>query len=143
MERKKFLSNLGLGVAAVCTGGALSSCGSGSKYDTPQPVVPPGTSLFSVDLKSELLNVGDSKVVGSVILARVAAGTTPNSFSAIAVACSHLLAKIKYDVTKNEYICPWHKSVFSTTGQVIQGPAVKAQQKYNVVITGTNLSVLS
>ena|SRR5258708_38369788 len=143
MERKKFLSNLGFGVAAVCAGGALSSCGSGSKYDTPQPVVPPGTSLFTVDLKSELLNIGDSKVVGAVIIARVAAGTTPNSFSAVAVACSHLLAKIKYDVTKNEYICPWHKSVFSTTGQVLVGPAVKDLQKYNVVITGANLSVLS
>ncbi|MDB4926342.1 Rieske (2Fe-2S) protein [Mucilaginibacter sp.] len=143
MERSKFLSNLGLGVAAVCVGSCVSACGSGALYDTPQPVVPAGTSLFTVDLKTDLVNVGDSKIVGAVIIARIAAGTTPNSFSAVEVACTHLQAKIKYDVTQNVYVCPWHKSIFSTTGQVITGPAVKDQKKYNVVITSTTLAVLT
>ncbi|MDB5011371.1 MAG: hypothetical protein JWR67_2015 [Mucilaginibacter sp.] len=139
MERNEFLSKLGLGITAVCVG----SCGSGAAYDTPQPVTPPGSSLFTLDLNNDIVNIGDSKIVGAVIIARVAAGNTPNSFSAVQVACTHLQAKIAYNVKQNVFICPWHKSEFSTTGEVLVGPAVKAQKKYNVVISNTTLSVLT
>ncbi|OOQ57287.1 QcrA and Rieske domain-containing protein [Mucilaginibacter pedocola] len=139
MERQEFLAKLGITLAAVCTGCSLVSCGSNPKNEDPTPTT--DGNIFTTNLDSELLNVGDAKVSNGVILARTAPGNTADAFSAVQVACTHEGAFINYNNTAGLYICPLHGSRFSTTGSVVQGPAVNALKKYNVVITGTSLAV--
>jgi Rieske Fe-S protein len=145
MERQEFLSKLGLGLVIACTGCGLASCGSknndpGAAKGTPPPVKGSGP-LFSIDLATQLTNVGDSKVSNSVILVRIGAGNNPASFTAVQVACTHEGTSINYNTGQNIFICPLHGSEFSQTGQVLLGPAASALQRYTVTIVGDTLTV--
>lgn len=144
MERHEFLSKLGLGLAVVCTGCSLVSCGSKTSDPTPANGNPPGSggsTPFTVDLSSQLANIGDSKVANGVILVRIAAGNTADAFTAVQVACTHQGTSINYDKGQGIFICPNHGSEFSKTGAVVQGPAASSLKKHNVTISGNTLTV--
>jgi cytochrome b6-f complex iron-sulfur subunit len=104
MERHEFLAKLGIGLAAVCTGCSLVSCGSNPKSQDPTPNG--DGNIFSVNLSSELLNIGDSKISNGVILARVAAGNSSDAFSAVQVNCTHEGTVIAYHADSGIYVCP-------------------------------------
>src|ERR1700754_1228931 len=102
MERSEFLSKLGIGLAVVCTGCSLASCGSKSGDATPiqSGGTPPPTgsgNLFTADLSTDLMNVGASKVADGVILVRIGSGNTPADFTAVQVACTHEGTPINYN----------------------------------------------
>jgi cytochrome b6-f complex iron-sulfur subunit len=147
MEREEFLSKLGIGVLAVCTGCGFASCG--GKSSNPGPSgggnpPPTGTgTIFTADLNAEVTAIGASKTSGGVILVRIAAGNTATSFTAVQVACTHEGTTIAYNAGASKFICPLHGSEFSQTGTVITGPAVTALKKYTVTVSGTTLSVVA
>ncbi|MFD2144631.1 QcrA and Rieske domain-containing protein [Mucilaginibacter antarcticus] len=146
MERNEFLSALGIGALGVCMGSCLSACSksdsgapsSGNNTNNPPP--PAGTT-FTADLGSSLTNIGDTKVSNGIILARVAAGNTASSFTAVQVACTHEGTSINYNNGQGVFICPLHGSIFSKTGAVVQGPASTALKQYAISITGSTLTV--
>jgi cytochrome b6-f complex iron-sulfur subunit len=154
MERAEFLAKFGLGFVAVCAGCGLASCGSKSSDATPSGggvVVggapsPPKTgsgNLFTVDLNSELTQVGDSKTQAGVILVRIAGGNTASSFTAVQVACTHQGTAINYNTGQQIFICPAHGSEFSQTGSVLVGPATLALHEYKVTIDSNNALTVS
>jgi len=146
MDRSEFISKLGLGLVVVCTGCSLASCGSKSSDPTAQGGNPPpagGGNLFSVDLNSELMNVGDSKVEDSVILVRIGNTNTAASFTAVQLACTHQGTAINYNAQQGIFICPAHGSEFSKTGQVLMGPAATPLHEYTVTIVSNMLTVSS
>jgi len=141
MDRKDFISTLGFSVAAVCTG-CLAACSkSGGSTTSPGGGTPPASVNFSVDLNNQLLNVGDVQVNSGVILARIASGNSASAFTAVQVACTHQGTSINYIAAQNQFVCPLHGSIFSTSGSVIQGPAVSSLKKYAINITGSTLTV--
>jgi cytochrome b6-f complex iron-sulfur subunit len=137
MHRKDFISTVGFSVAAVCTG-CLAAC-SKSNSITAAPA-PTGVN-FDINLASELLNAGDSKQVSGVLVVRLSAGNTAASFTAVQVACTHEGTSINYNPSLNEFVCPLHGSIFTTSGAVVQGPAASPLKKYTIVITNTTLNV--
>jgi len=140
MERDEFISKLGVGILAVCTG-CMAAC-STNKNNDPVPAPPSGSgTIFSADLNTEVTAIGASKISNGVILARIAAGNAVTSFTAVQVACTHEGTTIAYNAAQSKFICPLHGSQFSQTGQVLVGPAVIALKKYTVGITGTTLTV--
>ncbi|EHQ27354.1 QcrA and Rieske domain-containing protein [Mucilaginibacter paludis] len=145
MERNEFLSKLGIGLVAVCAGCALSSCGSGAKNNDPSPQNnPPATgsgAIFTANLGTELLTVGQSKTSNGIILVRTATGNATSSFTAVQVACTHQGTAINYNTAQGIFICPNHGSEFSTSGSVLLGPAVQSLQKYTISIAGNTLTV--
>lgn len=145
MERSEFISKLGLGLVVVCAGCGLSSCGSKSSDPTIQqggnPPPQGSGNLFSADLNSELMNVGDTKVTDGVILVRIASGNTVASFTAVQVACTHQGNAIGYNAGQGIFICPAHGSEFSKTGQVLLGPAASPLHEYTVTIVSNTLTV--
>ena len=83
MERRKFLSNMGITLAIACTGG-LAACG--GKGDDPAPDPPgnppgnpPGGSnpRLTVNLSNELTSVGSYIISSGVVLIRLAASNVP------------------------------------------------------------------
>ena len=145
MERQEFLSKLGIGIVAVCAGCTLVSCGSKGNNPAPSGGTPPPSkgsgNLFSIDLNSQLANIGDSTVTQGVILVRVAAGNTEDAFTAVQVMCTHQGNSIGYNAGQGIFICPAHGSEFSKSGAVVLGPAGSPLQKYNVTIVGSTLTV--
>jgi Rieske Fe-S protein len=141
MDRKEFLSSFGLGLAAICAGGCLVSC---SKSDTDTPgggVTPPSGVNFTVDLNTEIRNVGDSITRSGVIVARSATGATASSFAAVQVACTHQGTAINFNGSQTRFICPNHGSQFTTEGAVLNGPATRNLKKYNVAVASNTLTV--
>lgn len=149
MEREEFLSKLGIGVLAVCTGCGFASCGSKSNDPTPSAGggnTPPATgsgTVFMADLTSEVTTVGASKISSGVILVRIATGNVASSFTAVQLACTHEGTAIGYSASGGKFICPLHGSEFSQTGSVLTGPAVVALKKYTVNVSGNILTVVA
>lgn len=147
MEREEFLSKFGLGVLLACTGCNLVSCSSKKDDPTPNPgggtppPAPGSGALFTTDLNTSVLNVGDSKVSNGVILVRIATGNTASAFIAVQVACTHEGTAITYNSAQSKFVCPNHGSQFSQTGQVTLGPAATNLQKYIVTVSGTTATV--
>jgi cytochrome b6-f complex iron-sulfur subunit len=146
MERKEFISKLGISLAAICAGCGIASCGSNPKAEDPAPTPGGNTggnsnALISANLDSELKNVGEFKVSNGVILVRLAAGNTANAFTAVQVACTHQGVAVNYNNAQGKFICPSHGSQFSTTGAVLVGPAATALKSYTVNISGNSLNV--
>ncbi len=144
MKRDKFLSSLGIGVAAVCVGCAFGSCSKGGDSASPSGVPAPAAgsgTVFTADLGTELTGVGQTKSANGVILVRLAAGNVASSFTAVQIACTHQGTSINYNTSQGIFICPNHGSEFGTGGNVILGPASTSLQKYTVNISGTTLTV--
>ena len=144
MERREFLGSLTGPVAVVCAV-CMGSCSKSSD----SPASPPsgggptggGAANFTIDLNTTLTTVGSSLVQGVVIVARLATGNVPGSFTAVQVACTHQGTAINFNAATNNFVCPNHGSTFSTSGAVTQGPASSALQKYNITIAGNIMTV--
>ena len=138
MDRKEFLSQVGLGVASLlvpaCIGG-LSSC---SKLDSGTPA--PTNVDFTIDTSKGTLSTNGGYLLQSgVIVARTKTGT----FIAVSAACTHEGTNVSYSSTSASFICPNHGARFTEAGVVTQGPASQNLTKYNTTLTGKSLRVYS
>lgn len=144
MKRDEFLSTLGIGLAAVCTG-CLYGCSKSGDDDGGAPVnpppPPPSNVSVTLNLDNDIRNVGDAKIQSGIIVVRLAAGNVPGSFTAVQSACTHEGFTIAFNANQGRFVCPNHGSQFSTSGAVQLGPATTNLKKYNVAIAGSTLTV--
>lgn len=130
MDRKEFLTSVGIGAAAAACSYCLGAC----KVND-AGITGPTNVNFTLDLSSAanstLNNVGGYVYNGGVIVAN-----TPKGFVAVSAACTHQGSTIYYDVTSNSFFCPAHGSRFATNGSVINGPASSSLSIYKVSLTG-------
>jgi len=138
MDRKEFLSTLGLGAAAL----ACSYCLAGCK-PLDNPITAPTNVDFTLDLTSPAnaaLNKNGGYIYQSgVIVAR----TTSGSYVAVSQTCTHAGGTVEYIASTNDFFCPSHGSNFATNGSVVNGPASSPLTRYTTVLTGTSLRVHS
>ena len=138
MDRKEFLSLLGIGSAAL----ALTYCFGGCQPGNNGPTAPTNVD-FTLDLtnstNSALNSNGGYLYHNGVIVAK----TVNGSFVAVSQYCTHAGGTVVYSPNVNDFYCPVHGSVFSTGGSVINGPAPSPLVKYNTSLTGTSLRVYS
>ncbi|GAB3034967.1 QcrA and Rieske domain-containing protein [Spirosoma pulveris] len=159
MNRGEFLRSLGMSSAALmafyCMGTTLSSCSSKGS-DDPAPSTPvPSTGItgnaevskgainFTLSLGdtnfSKLKTAGQYVLVGSLIVARTAAG----QYVALSKTCTHEGTDVQYRSTQNDFYCTNHGSEFSTTGAVEVGPASRPLTQYKTALStdGNSLTV--
>ncbi|RAJ06834.1 Rieske Fe-S protein [Chitinophaga skermanii] len=153
MDRKDFLSGLGISLAAVCVGG-LAACSKGGD-DTPTPNPGNGNgngngnggnnALLSIDLNTQLKNLGDFTIANGVILIRTGAGNTAADFSALSSRCTHegcTVATFNNSTSLIECNAPCgHGSRYTATGSVAQGPATSSLSKKTITVANNTLSV--
>ncbi len=139
MDRKEFLSLLGISSAAL----ALTYCFGGCQPGANNVPTAPGNVDFTLDLTSSdnsALNSNGGYVYHSgVMVARTVGG----AYIAVSQYCTHAGGTVVYESRVNEVYCPVHGSVFSTNGSVLNGPAPTALVKYNTTLAGTSLRVFS
>jgi len=138
MDRKEFLSVVGMGAAAL----ACSYCLEGCKMED-NPIDAPTNVDFTLDLTNPgyagLKSKGGYVYNGGVIVALVADG----SYVAASQRCTHQGTTVVYDLGSNQFYCPSHGSLFATNGAVTRGPAGKSLTIYKTTLTGNSLRVLS
>jgi cytochrome b6-f complex iron-sulfur subunit len=133
MNRKEFLSILGISAGGLVVATCLGAC---KKTET-NPVD------FTIDLSnssySALNTNGNFLVTKGVIIAK----TNTGNFIAVAAACTHEGTNVTYQAANNRFHCNNHGANFSSTGAVQNGPANTALQQYNTELTGTTLRIYS
>ena len=138
MDRKEFLTTLGLGAAAVACSYCLNGCSPLSN-----PVSAPTNVDFTLDLTASanaaLKTNGGYLYNGGLIVARTVSGT----YVALSQLCTHAGGTVQYVPNQNLFYCPNHGSTFSTNGSVINGPATSGLTAYHTSLSGTSLRVYS
>lgn len=143
MERNEFIKSFGLGIALVCTGSCLSSCGGKGGDPEPAPGGGAGTKV-NVDLSSQLLTVGSFLSVGGVLFVRLAPGNATSSFTATQALCPHQGGTLNWIQASNVIQCSLHASKYTPTGVIVAQPndggTTSALKIYSTVITGNTLT---
>lgn len=143
MDRKDFLSQVGVGAAAflapICLGG-IAGCGKSSTGSTPSIPTPPSNIDFTLDVSSgALASNGGFLVSQGILVARTNAGT----FLAVSAACTHEGTTVNYNAANNNFVCPNHGAKFSSSGMVTLGPATTNLKSYNTSLTNSTLRIYS
>ncbi|WP_082489574.1 ubiquinol-cytochrome c reductase iron-sulfur subunit [Pedobacter sp. Leaf176] len=148
MERNDFIKSLGLGIALVCTGSCLSSCG--SKGSDPQPDNPGGGgpstgTTASINLNNQLLTVGASLTINGILFIRTATGNNATSFAATQAVCPHQGGALNWIQANNYIQCTLHASKYTPAGAILAQPndggTTSALKVYTPTVTGNTLSV--
>ncbi len=134
MDRKQFLSEMGLGAAGLFVMSCLGGCSkSGS--------TPVASSDFTIDLNAAsslpLKSLGGYIYMNGIIVAQTLAG----KYIAVSQSCTHEGITVTYDSTGDRFYCPAHGSVFSDSGAVVNGPAGSSLREFNTSLTGNSLRV--
>jgi cytochrome b6-f complex iron-sulfur subunit len=92
---------------------------------------------LSLSVNSALNISGGSKTTQNVIIVN----TGNDSFIAVSSICPHQGCTVNYDSPSGEIKCPCHNSVFTTSGDVVSGPAPSALQSFTVTKAGNILTI--
>lgn len=102
-----------------------------------------GTNKFTIDLTDQ--NYAALNTAGGFVIVAtkkiIVANTGNNAFVALASECTHEGCTVSYNATANNFPCPCHQSLFSSTGSVLNGPATIALKSYPVVKEGNILTI--
>lgn len=140
MDRKEFLSLLGLGAGAAVLTTCLGGC---SKSSNGSSSVAPSTADFTLDLSqaanAALLNNGGYLYHDGIIVAKTQAG----NYIAVQQVCTHENVSVIYQAKNQRFYCSGHGATFSETGVVTGGPAPRDLKQYNTSLNGSNLRIYS
>jgi cytochrome b6-f complex iron-sulfur subunit len=131
MDRKEFLSSIGLSAASL----VLASCLGGCKKESADPGGNPAPVVdFTIDLtqNTALDNPGGFLYSNGVIIAK----TTGGNLIAVSQTCTHQGSNVAFRSANNDFFCSNHGARFSTSGSVLQGPANRPLKQYNVAVNG-------
>ena len=139
MTRRDLIQKVILGTTSlIILPEAFTSC---SKDNTNPGGGNGGGTDITLDL-TVAANVALNTAGGSVISKGVIIANTGNNvFVAIDSVCTHMGCTIGYSLAANNFPCPCHGSIYSTTGAVLNGPATIGLQSYPVSKSGNILTV--
>lgn len=138
MDRKEFLELVGKGTVSAFLIGCIGACSKSS------PVSSTGAKVdLTLDITSSqysaLQTDGGFVYVQNIIVAK----TIQGNYVAVSAICTHQGGIVQYVNSNNSFYCPVHGSDFSTSGAVLQGPAVVALTQYKTVLNGNSLHIYS
>ena len=141
INRKQFLSKLGLGTGAIMATyclGSLSSC------DDEDDDYIGGEVNFTLDLDEsayDALNaVGGYVRINKVVIAAVSEGT----FVAVTQICSHQGAEnVTFRSLNNDFYCTQHGAIFDLEGKGLNSNGSKGILVYKTSLSGTLLRIYS
>ncbi len=144
MERKDFLTALGLSAGSLVISSCLGACGK-SDTGTPDPVTPTPTPGGKLDFTLDVATNSEINTKGWTIMNSVIIAKNGSSYIALSSVCTHQGNPVTYNSGSNNFPCSLtdaaHGSVFDSTGARVQGPATSALKKYSTTLTGSSLRV--
>jgi nitrite reductase/ring-hydroxylating ferredoxin subunit len=134
MDRRDFLSQLGIGAGFVLATACLGSC----KSDA---VTPADFTLNLDDAANAALKVNGGYIISNgTVVARTNAGT----YVAATVVCSHEQKnQVTYRKSSDSYYCTAHGAEFDLKGKGLNSNGSKGLTVYQTALTGTSLRVFS
>ena len=141
MERKEFISALGIGAGSIIISSCLGACG---KSDSPSPGPTPGPG-GKVDFTVDVSTNSDINSKGWTILNSIIIAKSGSSYIALSGVCTHQANSMTYSPSTNTFPCSQqdaaHGSIFNENGVKITGPATANLKKYSTTLSGNSLRV--
>jgi cytochrome b6-f complex iron-sulfur subunit len=157
MQRRSFLTYLGVGWAASCFPLVLSACDTGAKKSEADPKVAkdpaktetkpvaPGTGdVAAASGFTAVGSVADLDKKGSVGDKKVMVIRDPADKSkvlAVNPTCTHKGCVVKWEAAEKTFECPCHDSHFAPDGKATRGPTKKPLATYTAKIEGDKVMV--
>lgn len=139
MERRDFISKLGVGAAVALTFGCFHAYSQESNFTNSNRLTDDNPEDFNVDLSepsnASLLTNGGFIVVNDIVVAR----TKEGGYAAATVICSHKYnKKIRYVMKDNEWQCSAHGARFDVGGQGLNKQGSRGLLVYNTELVDEN-----
>jgi cytochrome b6-f complex iron-sulfur subunit len=157
MQRRSFLTYLGVSWAASCFPLVLSACDTGAKKNEADPKVAtnpastepkpsaPGTENVAAAAGFTVVgSVADLDKAGSVGDKKVIVIRDPaNKSKVLAVnpTCTHKGCLVKWEAAEKTFECPCHDAHFAPDGKATKGPTKKPLATYAAKIDGGKVLV--
>jgi Rieske Fe-S protein len=136
MDRKDFLSKIGIGAAFALTASCLGSC-------KKEATTPSGPVDFTINL-NDAANAALSTTGGYVINNAVVIAKTSTGYAAATVICSHEgQQQITYRGSSNQWYCTAHGAIYDIAGKGLNANGSKGLTIYNTSLTGSTLRIYS
>ena len=142
INRKEFLQLFGLGAASLLASACLGGCNAA----TGSMAMPTAATNFNitVDLTATTSAPLNDAAVGYVYAdsrAIIVAKTTAGNYLAFQAPCPHQGTSVYFSPSSNQFICPNHNAVFTTTGSGVSGPTSGGLKQYTVAQSGNKLRI--
>lgn len=141
MDRKEFISLLGMSVASFSVLACIGGCTKNT--DASSGTTASANIDFTLDLSqvaNAALNTNGGYVYkNGVVVARTKSG----QYIAVQQVCTHENNSVVYQSNYARFYCDRHGATFSETGTVTGGPAPRALTQYMTSINGNMLRVYS
>jgi cytochrome b6-f complex iron-sulfur subunit len=135
--RREFCAHAGQAFTLVSIASLLHGCGGSSTSPSDAPALPTiNASIVSnvitltIDASSPLNAVGGAALVQASGQSFLVAQTSTGSFSALTAVCTHEGCVVT-GFRSSQYVCPCHGSTYTTSGSVVQGPAVQSLRSFS------------
>lgn len=145
-SRRDFCAHACQALSALAVGIALEGCGGGGSPAGPSgisslPMLAGTVNGNSVQVSVDsLASVGSAALVQATGATLLIARTAADAFNAFGAGCTHQACTITGFAAPN-FACPCHGSLFSTNGDVVQGPATRALTKLSTSLAGNTLTI--
>ncbi len=129
-------------IIEACSGGGNPNGPSGNVPQLPviNGTLSNNTVSITVDANSPLNAVPSAALVNYGNGALLVARTSQSNFNAMSAICTHQTCTIT-GYANGEFVCPCHGSTYSTTGQVLGGPAPRSLQPFNTSFANNVLTI--
>lgn len=153
MERRELLTWMGIGSLAASLPVVLAACQSETVEETADPAAETAAETGDTaaaagdsevvgtlaELEGDGFILNESASIGPVLV--VAQPDNPTALEAVNPTCTHAGCTVDWDGEATEMVCACHGSRFATNGDVLQGPAMDALERYTVSLDGDNVVV--
>lgn len=148
MDRRSFMTWVGIGWLASCLPIAIAACTNTEKTD--------GTDASAAPLpaprKDGYQAVGkaaDLQKRGYLLVKGFAGGTVlvvrnpknPRSLSAVNPTCTHKGCVVEWKGDSSAFVCPCHAATFGAGGNVVKGPATQPLKTFTARLEGDTVFV--
>ncbi|MEO1403410.1 MAG: ubiquinol-cytochrome c reductase iron-sulfur subunit [Cyanobacteria bacterium J06635_1] len=155
MDRREFMTWMGVGGLAASLPVAIAACNPGSAPtadtapdETTAAETPPTAdasasgpeavgTVADLDSNGQILN--ESASVGAVLVIR--SPDNPDDILAVNPTCPHQQCKVDWKAQQGLFVCPCHSSQFAPDGAVTQGPSGRPLDTYSVEVDGESILV--
>jgi cytochrome b6-f complex iron-sulfur subunit len=149
-SRREFCAQAGQAftlVSFASLGGVFQGCGGSSTSPSDAPALPTINSSIvgnaislTIDSGSPLNAVGGAALVQASGQSFLVSQTSAGSFIALTAICTHEGCVVS-GFQSSQYVCPCHGSHYTTSGAVVQGPAVQSLKSFTTKVAGNVLTI--
>ncbi|RMF22511.1 MAG: ubiquinol-cytochrome c reductase iron-sulfur subunit [Cyanobacteria bacterium J083] len=143
MKRREFTTFVVVGLGASMLPLALTACKSQSNTKATANTAASGDGFTEVGSVSQLEQTGqvlnEELAQGKALVIKNPANA--EELIAVNPTCPHAGCTVTWESDQQEFLCPCHDSRFSSSGEVLEGPATEPLSKYEVKVEGDSILV--